>query len=430
MGFDDINNKVIRTPVPAHITLTDDPRRAYRAINLAARYSFQIDDDIKKFVLDNPDVFRSENIKDKYIAVKISKALKEDEEYTLSLLKELGLFKNVPLSGHFKDVLIERKMLTEYLVDAGPKTAAELPSDWSGYSAQGPAHKRLGEWWIANYSRIPGSWNQSYGSWVTWYMDKYRGEWGNTHVGPEETIEIMKQDAGLAPKPIAAPVQPSGQQAATGPALEGDGKQRGRDLTDQSRLPARAKRYFLASGGKVTVKPGVNISNVTQPVRSFIVELGNVAEEMGAEIPVITSGWRSVESQSKIMGKNWKANGGLKGGREYLEWLYGKSYGGQMASIFEQHGIGRRGRALGAEVISSRNVGSNHISNPGKALDISVTRGIKEVLYSIRDSGKFNVKILDETDTAGPHWHVAVKGETGRVAGIRFRKEIVKKFGL
>jgi hypothetical protein len=68
MGFDDINNKVIRTPVPAHITLTDDPRRAYRAINLAARYSFQIDDDIKKFVLDNPDVFRSENIKDKYIA--------------------------------------------------------------------------------------------------------------------------------------------------------------------------------------------------------------------------------------------------------------------------------------------------------------------------------------------------------------------------
>jgi tRNA nucleotidyltransferase/poly(A) polymerase len=123
MGFNDIKNKIIRTPVPAEITLTDDPRRAYRAINLAARYNFKIHEDIKYFTLSNPNIFRSENIKDKYIAVKISKALKEDEEYTLHLLRELGLFKNVPLSGLFKDVLIKRKLLSEYLVDAGPKVS-------------------------------------------------------------------------------------------------------------------------------------------------------------------------------------------------------------------------------------------------------------------------------------------------------------------
>ncbi len=123
MGFDDINNKIIKTPVPARITLTDDPRRAYRAINLAARYGFKIHEDIKTFTIDNPKLFSSENVKDKYVAVKISKALKEDEEYTLTLLKELGLFGNVPLSGLFKDILIERKLLSDYLSDSGPRTA-------------------------------------------------------------------------------------------------------------------------------------------------------------------------------------------------------------------------------------------------------------------------------------------------------------------
>jgi tRNA nucleotidyltransferase/poly(A) polymerase len=67
MGFDDIKNKIIRTPVPPEITLTDDPRRIYRAINLAARYNFDIDSEIKNFVSENQDIFSPQNIKDKYI---------------------------------------------------------------------------------------------------------------------------------------------------------------------------------------------------------------------------------------------------------------------------------------------------------------------------------------------------------------------------
>lgn len=114
-GFEDIKNKIIRTPVPPEITLTDDPRRIYRAVNLAARYGYRIDPPIVKFVLDNPEIFSSENVKDKYISVKISKALKEDPELTLHLLRELDLLKNVPLSGYFKDVLIANKLLVEYL---------------------------------------------------------------------------------------------------------------------------------------------------------------------------------------------------------------------------------------------------------------------------------------------------------------------------
>lgn len=114
-GFEDIKNKIIRTPVPPEITLRDDPRRIYRAVNLAARYGYRIDKEIIKFVLDNPDIFSSENVKDKYISVKIAKALKENPDLTLHLLRELDLLKNVPLSGYFKDVLIQKKLLVEYL---------------------------------------------------------------------------------------------------------------------------------------------------------------------------------------------------------------------------------------------------------------------------------------------------------------------------
>lgn len=121
MGLDDINNKLIRTPVPAEITLTDDPRRIYRAINLAARYSFKIDSDITDFVRNNKEMFTAEGIKDKYISLKINKALNENEEYTIKLLKELGLFSSIPLVGRFKEVLVERKLLKEYL-DGNPST--------------------------------------------------------------------------------------------------------------------------------------------------------------------------------------------------------------------------------------------------------------------------------------------------------------------
>ena len=117
MGFSDIENKIIRTPVPPEITLIDDPRRIYRAINLAARYGYTIDKEIIGFVNSNPEVFSSANVKDKYIAVKIGKALKENKELTIKLLKELNLLKNVPLSGYFKDILIANKLLGDYLGD-------------------------------------------------------------------------------------------------------------------------------------------------------------------------------------------------------------------------------------------------------------------------------------------------------------------------
>jgi hypothetical protein len=434
-GFEDIKNKVIKIPVPADITLTDDPRRAYRAINWAARYGFDVAEDIKKFVLENPELFGSENIKDKYISAKISKALKTDEELTLKLLKEMRLFKNIPLAGTFKDVLIERKILVDYLEGEAldHKYAEETDPNygwgWDRYSNQGPAYRELANWWRSNATNMPDNRTTDYSDWVDWYMTKYRGEWGNIHKGPEETLSIMKEES-------SGSWVPSSLKSVTAPIAREFGKRKKRllnifrkDIPSEERTIERAKKYKPFKGStNVRVKPGVNVENVTPAVKNFITELGEVAAELGAKVPIITSGWRSVESQSALMGRNWKANGGLNGGREYLEKLYGLRYVGDMASIFEQYGHrSKEAISMGTHVIRRQRVGSHHIADPGKAVDISATDGIKEVLDTIKARGRFDIKILDETNTAGPHYHVAIKGENTRVANIQNRKDKLRK---
>lgn len=443
-GFDDIKNKLIRTPVPCEITLSDDPRRAYRAVNLAARYGFEIDEEIKAFTRDNPGLFLTEKIKDKYIAVKMSKALKQNPDLTIKLLKEMNLFSNVPLTGMFKDILIERKMLIEYLnsqVNAGMvKSAVMIARDWNEYVAQGPAYQLIKDWWTSNYSKMPGDKNLTYNSWVNWYTNKYNSEWNRVHKDPEETLQIMQSEAGRSSpdqekefvdrkQKLLSLLNPfkSVQEKTT--KTEEKTKNKSifkRKNNDGGRTPDRARDYTSIEGGKVYIKPGVNIQNVTSAVKNFIKELGDVAEQLNVETPIITSAWRSIESQSKIMGKNWKNNGGMNGGRQYLEQLYGKEYGGQMASIFEAHGTTQKGTELGAAIIGQRTTGSNHISNPGKALDLSLTNGIKDVLDAIQLNGKFNFKVLDETRYAGPHYHVSIHGENLEKTAIFNRIKKIK----
>lgn len=422
LGFRDIKDKVIKTPVPAEITLTDDPRRAYRAINLAARYNFDIDSEIKEFVINNASLFSAEKIKDKYIAVKINKALETNEALTIKLLKEMKLFDDVPLSGYFKDVLIKNKILVDYLGDAAldNKFAFDI-SDWDQYAAQGPAYKILSDWWKQNARKMPGSHNSSYQDWNRWYMDKYRNEWGENHKSPEETLEIMKNETNL--------------DSGFSDLFKGF-KSRKKELYDiltdthdgKDRTPERAKSYQSIMNGKLYIKPGVNIENVTPATKSFIMEVGKVAQELGEQTPIITSGYRSIEEQAKLMGQNWLANGGRHGGRAYLTGLYGRSYGSAMADIFERYGTGLEAQPLAVEVIKNQSAGgSSHILNPGQALDFSLTSGIKKILDTIKSRGRFDIKIINETRMAGPHYHVTVRGENSRKAAIQLRIERIRK---
>lgn len=416
MGFEDIKNKKIRTPVPPEITFNDDPRRIYRAINLAARYGYEIDDEIINFVNNNNKMFGPENIKDKYISQKISKALLENEEFTLKALRDLDLFKYVPLVGKFKEVLIERKMLADYLESAAFDKFASIENakNWKEYSEQGASYKDLEKWWKNNYSKMPGKYSPDYYSWTSWYMDKFNNDWGRVHRSPEETISIMKEEVS----------NPSGLK---------EKRRRRKEKIDSifkpvdDRVPERARDYDFAEEGRVFVKPGVNIENVTNAVKSFIYEVGKISEEIGAQIPIITSGWRSLRSQAALMAKNWENNGGLDSGRRYLQKIYGKNYGGKMATVFETYGTGPKAIEEGVKVIKEQPVGSYHISDPGMALDFALTDGIREVLNKVEDSGMFDIKIVDETDTAGPHYHVTIKGERSRIASRKDRVQILLK---
>lgn len=421
-GFQDIKDKLIRTPVPPEITLTDDPRRVYRAINLAARYGFDISPEIKKFTIDNPELFSAENVKGKYIAVKIIKGLKANEDLTLSLLKEMDLLKHVPLSGYFKDVLIERKILLDHLGNAASdhKVAFQTNS-WENYSSQGTEYKELSDWWKANSSSMIGNRNQSYQSWTEWYMSKYKGEWGNRHRGPKETLISMKSE-------VAQPEEDWSLKSLVPSALTEGFKSRRDDLYEMLGMNG-VDAPDASSSSMVDVKPGVDIDNISMAAKSFISAIGKKASELGAETPLITSGWRSPEGQAALMGRNWTSNGGLNGGRAYLVGLYGKDYGGSMSYIFERNGLGTEALDMATQVVKSRAIGSYHITSPGKALDFAVTSGIKEVLDAVAADGLFNIKILDETNAAGPHYHISIYGENKRLAEIRDRKEQLRKLG-
>lgn len=127
------------------------------------------------------------------------------------------------------------------------------------------------------------------------------------------------------------------------------------------------------------------------------------------------------------MARNWQNNGGLESGRAYLQKLYGKNYGGKMATIFETYGTGPKAIEEGMRVIQEQSVGSYHISDPGRALDFALTDGIKEVLDKVKESGMFDMKIVDETDTAGPHYHVSIKSERSRTASRKDRVQNLLK---
>ncbi len=405
-GFNDIKNKVIRTPVPAEITLSDDPRRAYRAINLATRYKFTIDPEIKKFILANSELFSPEKIKDKYVAVKVGQSLKNDEALTLNLLKEMNLFKNVPLSGYFKEVLIRNKMLAEYLSDSTIKKEANLLArNWEEYSQQGPAYQSLESWWKNNSQLIPGNYNDSYDDWSRWYMNHYRNDWNFKHKDPTETLNILKNEINNKQyKPIAFS-----------------------DFT-----PAEFSTLFDSNQSinfnseLFSIKDGVNIENITPAAKAFIQRVGETARKFKVDRPIITSGWRSIEEQFEIMGKNWLNNGGKKTGRKYLTKLYGKEYGNAMANIFEQYGFGPVAQQLGVSVIQSQPTGSRHIQEPGEAVDFAMTSGIKKVLDYIKSSHEFEMKIVDETKSAGPHYHVTILGQKTKRAKIAERKKLIK----
>lgn len=398
-AIEDLEAKVIRTPVPVEITFTDDPRRAYRAINLAVRYDFSIDQEIIDFIHNNLELFNSDKVKDKYITLKINKALYTNPEKTIDLLRETKLFPFVPLVGQFKEFLIQNKLLSEYLNFGNiTKVATYMAKNWQDYSAQGPDYKKIENWWKSHYQHFPKHKSPEYSAWTAWYAEELKTDWHNQHKGPKETLVAMEEEASGGSKTF--------YEIAKEKVSNLTGKLPSIDTIWKT--PAEAITNYTENIGHGSA---VDIVNVTPEVKSFLSVLGQTAKEMGAEKPYVTSGYRSIEKQAKIMLFNWKENGGLAGGKEYLISIYGKTYGNAVAKEFEKYGYTDAASAAIIPIIER--YGGRHIKIPCEAVDLRLTDGITEVLGAINKSNRFKLKLVDERKTAGPHWHVTVMQDNG-----------------
>jgi tRNA nucleotidyltransferase (CCA-adding enzyme) len=94
LGLLDIKNKLIKTCLPAPITLGYDNKRIVRAIYLASKLNFNIDQEILNFVKKYPHLIA--NCKEKYLSKKLKQSFQYNREKTSQFLTQLNLWKYIP----------------------------------------------------------------------------------------------------------------------------------------------------------------------------------------------------------------------------------------------------------------------------------------------------------------------------------------------
>ena len=94
LGMKDIQKKLIRTCLPAQLTLGSQHKRIVRVVYLAAKLGFEVDPEIINWVKANPQFFA--DAKPKYLSGKLQKALDADKEKTVKLLDAMDLWKFIP----------------------------------------------------------------------------------------------------------------------------------------------------------------------------------------------------------------------------------------------------------------------------------------------------------------------------------------------
>lgn len=117
MGIKDLEDGLIRPITTAEICFSDDPRRIYRAVKMSSKYNFKIDDEIIDFSKSNHKIFSpiyNQEVRPQYVSATISASIGFDGSKTFENLKKMKLLSAVPLSGIFKDWVINNRMLDTY----------------------------------------------------------------------------------------------------------------------------------------------------------------------------------------------------------------------------------------------------------------------------------------------------------------------------
>ena len=95
LAIQDINRRVLRTCLPAAITLGLQHKRVVRVLYMAAKLDFEVDPEIIKWVKENPTSL-TDGAKPKSIAQKLQAAMDANPQRTVKLIGEMGLWQHVP----------------------------------------------------------------------------------------------------------------------------------------------------------------------------------------------------------------------------------------------------------------------------------------------------------------------------------------------
>ncbi|MFV2015865.1 MAG: CCA tRNA nucleotidyltransferase, partial [Candidatus Heimdallarchaeota archaeon] len=89
-GIKDLHDGIIKTPIDANITFSDDPLRQLRAIRFATRFNFTIENETKNAI--NKNIHRLAIVSQERILVELTKMLLSDNpRYGIELMNETGL---------------------------------------------------------------------------------------------------------------------------------------------------------------------------------------------------------------------------------------------------------------------------------------------------------------------------------------------------
>ncbi|WP_282628696.1 CCA tRNA nucleotidyltransferase [Empedobacter sedimenti] len=93
-GVEDLNNKIIKTPLEPNVTYSDDPLRMMRAIRFAAQLNFEIEKDSFQAIIDNADrinIVSFERVMDEFQKIMMT----DKPSVGLLLLEQSGLLQHI-----------------------------------------------------------------------------------------------------------------------------------------------------------------------------------------------------------------------------------------------------------------------------------------------------------------------------------------------
>lgn len=100
LGIKDIEKKILRTCLPARLTLGYDNKRVVRVLYISSKLGFEVDEEIMDWIKKNPASIGTPDRA--YVVKKLQAAFEFNPDNTARLLDELGLWDHLPLG---KDVI-------------------------------------------------------------------------------------------------------------------------------------------------------------------------------------------------------------------------------------------------------------------------------------------------------------------------------------